>query len=67
MLFYFTRLLFKRKIIIMAFHSRNFILLIHGVQNYARPFDEIPCSYDSNTTQDDNLCLGSTPTKDVLT
>jgi hypothetical protein len=66
MLLSFTQLLFQRSVI-MAFNSRSAILLIQGIQNYSRPFDEIVYSYDSTTTKNDNLCLGSTSTKNIYT
>jgi hypothetical protein len=66
MFLYFTQLLFQQNII-MAFYSRNLISLVHGMKNYARPFDEILYSYDATTTNNDNLCLGSMTTKDTPT
>lgn len=68
MLLYFA-ILFQRNIN-MAFHSRNFLSFIHGIQNYARPFDEIVYIYDATTTTNNdmnNLCVGSSSTKETVT
>ncbi len=66
MLVYFTKL-FQRNII-MTFYSRNIILLIHGINNSSRPFDEILYSCDSSTTTNNNgPGLGSPTTKDTFT
>jgi len=65
MLLYFTQLFFERSVI-MALNSRNFISLIHSIRNYSRPFDEIIYSYDL-TTNNDNVSLDSTSTKDTKT
>ncbi len=51
----------------MAFYSRKIISLVHGLQNYSRPFDEIVYSYDVTSTNNDQLCLGSPTTKDTMT
>ncbi len=51
----------------MAFSIRNFGYFRNGIQNYARPFEDILHSYDATSTNNDSLCLGSTPTKDTLT
>jgi len=51
----------------MAFNSPKLISLIHGIQNYARPFDEIVYSYGPVTTNDENLCSDPTSNKDPLT
>ncbi len=66
MLISFTQLLLQRSIL-MAFNSPKLISLIHGIRNYARPFDEIVYSYGSVTTNDENLCSDPTSDKDPLT
>jgi hypothetical protein len=66
MFVYFTQLFFQRNMI-MAFYSRKLTSLVHVIQNYSRPFDEILYSYDATTSNNDNYCLGSTTTKDTLT
>ena len=66
MLQYFTQLFFPRTLI-MAFYSRNFSL-VPGVQNYARPFEDIVYSYDPTSTANNvDLSFGEPPTKDKLT
>jgi hypothetical protein len=66
MLQYYMQLLYQRTLI-MAFSIRNFGYFRNGIQNYARPFEDILHSYDATSTNNDSLCLGSTPTKDTLT
>ena len=68
MIQYFTQLLFQRTLT-MAFYIRNLGILRNGIQNNARPFEEILHSYGSSSTNNDNRCLGttSTSTKDTLT
>ena len=48
MLTYFTYLLFQRNIT-MVVCSRHIISLLNGIQNNARPFDEILFSFDSTS------------------
>lgn len=65
MLTYFTYLLSQRSIL-MAFHSRNIVSFINGIQNNARPFDEILFSFDatnSTSLNHDNDCFDSNTIK----
>jgi len=70
MLIYFAYLLSQRRIT-MVFYSRNTIKLISGIQNYARPFEEILFSFDSTTNatslNNDNDYFNSNAIKDCLT
>jgi hypothetical protein len=65
MLQYFT-LLFIQRNTIMTFYTRKLLSLPNGIQNYARPFEEILHSYDLTSTNNGDLCPASTPTKDAL-
>ncbi|CAF3608108.1 unnamed protein product [Rotaria sp. Silwood1] len=66
MLQYFTKLLFESNFI-MTLYSPNVVSLIHSIRIYSRPFDEILYTYDSKTTNNETVCLGSsTTTKDTF-
>lgn len=66
MLTYFTYLLFQRNIN-MVVYSRRIISLLNGIQNNARPFDEILFSFDSTTNSTALDCFDSKSVKNLLT
>ena len=49
MLICFTYPLIKR-CLVMAFCSRNVVLLINNTHAHSRPFDEILCSFDTSVS-----------------
>ena len=62
---YFTPI-FTEFTTLMAIYPRNLVSLIHGIQTYARPFDEILYSLESGTSTNDTSCQGVQSSSDSL-